>query len=113
MALDVHLPFNSGRIPTSPLDPESEEKRYWRLPVPAAAIFAALIARVDSDVSDSLDIFITQRILSHLKLRRFDEDARDNSGGSSGGGGGPSGEEKSIGIDSETSDSETARSEHS
>jgi hypothetical protein len=44
LALDNHLPFNIGHISIPPLDLEFKNKYYWQLPVPTAAIFAALIA---------------------------------------------------------------------
>jgi uncharacterized membrane protein YgcG len=74
-------------IPISPRDPAFEEKRYWRLPVPAAAIFAALIARLQYDSSDCEDIVLANKILTVLMLKRYGMD--DGAGGSvpSGGGG--------------------------
>ena len=82
LAIDVDTPLDAGIIPISPDDEAFEEKRYWRLPVSAAAIFAALIARLQYDLSDCEDIILANRILASLISNRH---------GVGGGAGGPSG----------------------
>jgi hypothetical protein len=77
-------PIKVGMIPISPRDPAFEEKRYWRLPVPAAAIFAALIPRLQYDSSDCEGIVLANKILTVLMLKRYDMD--DGAGGSGGDG---------------------------
>jgi uncharacterized membrane protein YgcG len=85
---------NGGVIPVSPDDEEFKEKRYWRLPpVPAAAIFAALIARLQYDSSDCEDILLANRILTSLMAKKHygTGDGAGGSGPSGGRGGGSSG----------------------
>jgi len=43
LALVNNSPFNPGAIPISPDDQAFKEKRYWRIPVHPAHIFAALV----------------------------------------------------------------------
>ena len=45
-AINNDTPLSYGMIPLSPHDQAFTERRYWRLPVSAAAIFAALIERL-------------------------------------------------------------------
>ena len=82
-------PLNLGTLPISPGAEAFEEKRYWRLPVPAAAIFAALMASLQNDLSECEDIVLAKRIVAHLTLKRYS--------GSSGSGGGGGGEGSSAG----------------
>jgi hypothetical protein len=87
-------PQNPGAIPISPNDQTFNEKRYWRLPVPSAYIFAALIGRLQDTTSESLDIKLADAIHSLLKWQHLAEDLPDESdgnGGPSNGGGGGSG----------------------
>ena len=83
-SLDIEedTPFNLGIIPLAPGVAAFEEKRYWRIPVFAGAIFAALMARLINDSSECEDIVLARRIVAHLTLKTF---------GGSGPSGGPSG----------------------
>ena len=96
LALDDNTPGNLGMIPLSPDDQAFEEKRYWRLPVPAVAIFAALIERLPYDSSECVDIILANNIRDFLNLQSHgayppDDDAGgsdlSDDGGLSGGGG--------------------------
>ncbi|KIL64176.1 hypothetical protein M378DRAFT_24755 [Amanita muscaria Koide BX008] len=89
--INVDTPHNFGPIPISPDDEEFKEKRYWRLPVPAAAIFAALIARLPHDSSDCEDIVLAKVILASLTLQHYGSTGDDAGGSGPSGGGGPSG----------------------
>ncbi|KAM6503530.1 hypothetical protein JOM56_000473 [Amanita muscaria] len=89
--INVDTPRNFGAIPISPDDEEFKEKRYWRLPVPAAAIFAALIARLPHDSSDCEDIVLAKVILASLTLQHYGSTGDDAGGSGPSGGGGPSG----------------------
>jgi hypothetical protein len=88
LALLNNSPKTPGEIPISPDDQAFKEKRYWRIPVPPAFIFAALIPRLQYDTSGCKDIKIIQSILVMQSLD--DEDENDGNGRPSGGGG-PSG----------------------
>ena len=79
-SLDINedTPFNLGIIPLGPGVAAFEEKRYWRIPVFAGAIFATLMARLINDSSECEDILLARRIVAHLTLKTS-------------GGGGPSG----------------------
>ena len=72
-SLDIEegTPFNFGRVPLAPGVAEFEEKRYWRIPVFAGAIFAALMARLLNDWSECEDIVLARRIVicspSHIE----------------------------------------------
>jgi hypothetical protein len=74
--------FNYGRIPLAPDVAAFGEKRYWRIPVFAGTIFAALMPRLPNDSSGCEDIILARRIVAHLEL---------NSSGGGRRGGGPSG----------------------
>ncbi|KIM85473.1 hypothetical protein PILCRDRAFT_365058 [Piloderma croceum F 1598] len=95
-------PFNIGILSISPGAEAFKEKRYWQLPVSAAAIFAALVARLQNDLSGCEDIVLAKKIVAHLTLKRYSGPSssggpRGDSGGPSGGGGGgegPSGGER-------------------
>jgi hypothetical protein len=50
-AINDNKPLSCGVIPLSPQDQAFKERRYWCLPVPTAAIFAALIERLGYDSS--------------------------------------------------------------
>jgi hypothetical protein len=91
LAIDDDTPFNIGAIPISPHDQAFEEKRYWRLPVPAAAIFAALIARLQYDSSDREDMVLANKILTILMLKCYGPSGGVGPSGGRGGGGGSSG----------------------
>jgi hypothetical protein len=95
LALVDDSPRNLGAIPISPDDQTFNEKRYWRLPVPSAHIFAALIGRLQDITSDCLDIRLAEVIHSLLKLQQLGEHLLDendgNVGPSNAGGGGGSG----------------------
>ena len=93
-SLDIEedTPFNLGIIPLAPGVAAFKEKRYWRIPVFAGTIFAALMARLTHDSSECEDIRLARRIVAHLTLNS--SDGSGPSGGPSGGGGrgdGPSG----------------------
>ena len=88
LALVDNSPFTHGAIPISPDGQAFEEKRYWRIPVPPASIFAALIARLHHDTSGSEDIRLAKAILGMQSLDEYED---DGNGGPSDGGGGPSG----------------------
>jgi hypothetical protein len=89
LPINEDTPINFGMIPISPHDQAFKEKRYWRLPlVPAAAIFAALIAQLQCDLSDCQDIVLANKILSCLILKRYDTNDGAGGGGPSGGRGG-------------------------
>jgi uncharacterized membrane protein YgcG len=90
LAVGDDTPINLGMIPISPRDKAFKEKCYWRLPVPAAAIFAALIARLYYDLSYCEDITLANKILTNLMLKCHDIDDAGG-GGPSGGRGGSSG----------------------
>ena len=84
-----------GTIPLSPQDPTFTETRYWRLPVSPAAIFAALIERLQYDSSKCEDIRLARSIRSLLDLQSMSAYPLDDAGplpplGPSGGSG-PSG----------------------
>jgi len=83
-SLDINFdtPSNLGIIPISPDDKAFQEKRYWRLPVPAAAIFAALITRLQYDLSDCENIILANQIYSSLIINHYDAgDGAEPSGG--------------------------------
>jgi len=92
LALVDDSPRNLGAIPISPDDQTFNEKRYWRLPVSSAHIFAALIGRLDDDLSDCLDIRLARIIHSILTLQCFEKplpyEIHGNVRPSNGGGGG-------------------------
>jgi len=73
LALVNDSPQNPGAIPISPDDQKFNEKRYWRLPVPSAHIFAALIGRLYDISSDCLDIRLAAIIHSILTLQYLDK----------------------------------------
>jgi hypothetical protein len=103
LALVNNSPFNPGAIPISLNDQAFKEKRYWRIPVPPAYIFAALIERLHYDSSGCQDIRLAKTIHYILGLQSLDEyppDENDGNGRPSGdsgpnddneGGGGPRG----------------------
>jgi hypothetical protein len=75
-------------VPLAPGVAAFEEKRYWRFPVFAGAIFAALMARLPYDLSECEDIVLARRIVAHLMLKSSGGSGPSGSGGPSGGGGG-------------------------
>jgi len=70
-SLDIEegAPFNASVIPLAPGVAAFEEKRYWRIPVFAGTIFAALMARLPNDLSGCEDIVLARRIVAHLSLK--------------------------------------------
>ena len=62
-------PFSHGVIPLGPAVAGFEEKRYWRIPVVAGAIFAALMPRLEYDLSGCKDIELANKIVGHLMLK--------------------------------------------
>jgi hypothetical protein len=90
-SLDIEedTPFNLGIVPLAPSAAAFEEKRYWRIPVFAGAIFAALMARLINDSSECEDIVLARRIVAHLTLKTSGGSGLSGgpSGGSRGGGG--------------------------
>ena len=96
-SLDIEedTPFNLGIIPLAPGVAAFKEKRYWRIPVFAGTIFAALMARLTHDSSECEDIRLARRIVAHLTLNS--SDGSGPSGGPSGGGGGGRGDGPSGG----------------
>lgn len=56
LAVDDDKTPSYSRIPLSPEEQDFTETRYWRLPVPAAAIFSALLERLANDSSGCEDI---------------------------------------------------------
>ena len=94
LALVDDSPLNPGVIPISPDGDTFDEERYWRIPVPSAPIFAALIARLHYGSSECPDIGLAKAIfyiLGYQSLEIYSPDKNDGNGGPSGGGGGPSG----------------------
>jgi hypothetical protein len=70
-AIDDNTPLGFGMIPLSLQHQAFMETRYWRLPVSAAAIFAALIERLayDSDSSNCEAIMLAKNIRDILSLQ--------------------------------------------
>lgn len=94
LALFDNSPFNPGAIPISPNDQASKGMCYWRIPVPPAYIFAALIEQLKYDSSECKDIRLAKTIHYTLGLQSLNEyslDENDGNGGPSGSGGGPKG----------------------
>jgi hypothetical protein len=91
LALDDNSPLNAGVIPISPADKAFEDKRYWKIPVHSAAVFAALINRLQYDSSGCKDIRLAGTIYHTLGLQSIDEYLSDENSGNGGpnGGGGP------------------------
>ena len=83
---DTHLNFD--RVPLAPGVAGFEEKRYWRLPVFAGAIFAALMARLQNDLFNCEDILLATKIVGHLMVNISDGSGPSGSGGPSSGRGG-------------------------
>jgi len=103
LAVDHCTPQNCDTIPLSPKHPQFKEQRYWRLPIPAPAVFAALVARLQYDLSGCKDIELATFIRDTLSLGRIGGivalDPKDGSGPSGGGrrGGGRGGKSPSPG----------------
>ena len=93
LVLDRNSPLNPGVIPISPDDQAFTERRYWRMPVSPAPIFAALIDRLRYDFSGCQDIRLAISIQYILSLQSIDEYSLDESDGNGepSGGGGPRG----------------------
>jgi hypothetical protein len=98
-SLDIEedTPFNPGTVPLAPGVAAFEEKHYWRFPVFAGAIFAALMAQLQNDLSDCEDIILASRIVAHLTLKSSGGSGPSGSGGPSGGRGGGRGDGPSSG----------------
>jgi len=93
MAINNNTPRRQGMIPLSPQGEGFTETRYWRLPVPAAAIFAALIERLRFNSSQCEDVKLAVSIYGLLLIQSVDRYPPDNAGPSGlSGGGGPSGD---------------------
>ena len=90
MGIDEDTPFNHGIIPLAPGVEAFEEKRYWRIPIFAGSIFAALMAQLPYDSSDCEDIVLARKIVAHLMLKT--SGGSGPSGGPSGGKGGGKGD---------------------
>ena len=92
-SLDIKedAPLNFGMVPLVPGVAAFEEKRYWRFPVLAGTIFAALMARLPYDLSECEDIELARRIVAHITLKSSGGSGPSGSGGPSGGGGGGGG----------------------
>ena len=106
LLLDDNAPKSLGMIPLSSQDETFTERRYWRLPVPAAAIFAALIERLTYDSSKCDDIVLARNIRDILSLQSrnayppdHDTGGEPSGGGGSGlgGGGRPQSKRKDVG----------------
>lgn len=81
-AIDNNTPENMGVIPLSPQDEGFNEKRYWRLPVPAAAVLAAIFERLPYESSQCEDIRLAHIIRDTLNLQRLGAYPPDGAGGS-------------------------------
>jgi hypothetical protein len=135
-SLDIEedAPIDLAIVPLAP-GVAGFEKRYWRFPVFAGAIFAALMARLPNDSSECADIVLARRIVAYLTLNSSGGSGPSGSGGPSGGRGGGRGDRSQYGksdrleiasstralgddtpaieTNKDSSDSETGRSEHS
>ena len=80
-------PFSHGVIPLGPDVAGFEEKRYWQIPVFAGAIFAALMPRIQYDLSGCKDIELASKIVGHL-MSKFPGGSGPSGVPSSGRGGG-------------------------
>ncbi|KIM43789.1 hypothetical protein M413DRAFT_26084 [Hebeloma cylindrosporum] len=81
--------YEPGLIPISPDHQALKEKCYWRLSIPAAHIFAALIERIKDDKSESEGIALANDILALLRVAHRNlhpPRKRDGTGGSNNGG---------------------------
>ena len=90
LAIEEDSALNLSRIP---LATASAEKYYWRIPVFPGAIFAALIARLQFDVSKCEDIKLARKIYGYLMVKTSDDSdpsGDPTSSGDHGGGDGPS-----------------------
>ena len=96
LAIHADTPEHYTKIPLAPGIPGYEETRYWKLPIPAMAVFAAVMDRVKFDQSGCDDIILVRTIVNHLGLKyprginAKGEPRGGGGGGSSGGGGGGS-----------------------
>ena len=97
-SLDIEKgsPLNLDIVPLAPGVATFEESRYWRIPVFAGTIFAALMARLLYDLSECEDIALARRIVAHLELKSSGGSG-PTSGGPSGGRGGGRGDGPSSG----------------
>ena len=90
LGIDEDTPTNAAILPISHGAEAFEEKHFWRLPVPTAAIFAALMARLPNDLSGCEDITLAKTIVALLTLKRYSGSGSVGRGGGRGGGGGSS-----------------------
>ena len=94
LAIREDTPEHYTKIPLAPGVPGYEETRYWKLPIPAMAVFAAVMDRVKFDQSGCDDIILVRTIVNHLGFKyprginTRGEPRGVGGGGSSGGGGG-------------------------
>ena len=89
LAVDDDNPPSYSRIPLSPEEQDFTTTPYWGLPVPAAAIFAALLERLANDSSGCEDIRLAKNICAILDSQSRDAyppDQNDGGGGPSSGG---------------------------
>ena len=86
-SLDIEedAPLNFGMVPLVPGVAAFEEKRYWRFPVFAGTIFAALMARLPYDLSECEDIELARRIVAHITLKSSGGSGPSGRGGGGGG----------------------------
>ena len=96
MDIEEGSPLNLDIVPLAPGVATFEESRYWRIPVFAGTIFAALTARLLYDLSECEDIALARRIVAHLELKSSGGSG-PTSGGPSGGRGGGRGDGPSSG----------------
>ncbi|KIM38917.1 hypothetical protein M413DRAFT_29839 [Hebeloma cylindrosporum] len=67
-ALEIkkNTPLKVGSIPLAPGIAAFEEKRYWRIPIPAGVVFAALMVGLQYDLSECEDIRLAKSIVQYL-----------------------------------------------
>ena len=69
ITINNDMPLSHGMIPLSPQDQAFTERHYWQLPVPTAAIFAALTEQLAHDASKCKDIRLARSIHDILSLQ--------------------------------------------
>jgi hypothetical protein len=67
--VDDDAPGTCAGIPLSPEDRQFKEQRYWRLPIPAAAVFATSIGRLQHGPSECEDALLASNIHDIFSLR--------------------------------------------
>jgi hypothetical protein len=107
-AINNDTPLSFGEIPLSPQNQTFPETRYWRLPVSAAAIFAALIERLQYDSSKCENNRLARNIRNTIDSQSIElyplDDAGSSSGGSGRGGHGSKRERKDTGSSSSSAE---------